>query len=1285
MRSTWLTRAMRSAALVAVATATLGGTAAAKPEPGAPSRPRARSLFAGSGLLLDANRQVCGLANVGEVCVAFAGSPVGGGGFWPKGTPDQYIFNSGLQLAGIVSPSAGFAWASDTTGAYFFDPRGTQGHGDGVTGIFNSVDPADAAAWPNGAVIRDASLYNGALLGLETISQQDSWVRYWEGDPTFLSGRSHPMGILVEQRSLAWNYPSGNEDIIYFIFTFYNVTARASSGAYNNATIPAAVQAEIAAIGDNFQNVNEARFGLAIPDGGYEIEDMYAGFGMDADVAVFSQNYSTAVLPFQIGTTYTGTFLPEVGWQFPPDVFGAPFAEAPGFVGVKYLRSPESSPGVQVGLTMFSNSLNSGTGFPDAVGVQQLFRYLSGYLGGPDLPCTVGGTNYAIARLRRLCFLATNQADARFFQASGPFVLPPGESRSIVVAYIHAAPLAAPLAALPGGGIGGNNIPGVPFTGDSIFIDPTKVRPIDRVMGWVSESDLDGDGEIEQRGDSGFEIVTEPRSLLDKALVAQAVYDAQFLLPFSPTAPEFYLVPGDNQVTVVWQPSVTETNGDPYFAIASNPASPLYDPNFRQTDVEGYRVYRGRTSGSLELIGQFDYAGSTFTDFTGNFDYGSSCAPELGITAGCPTFPTDHAIAGNVIQVKNGGRVELASGSVLNLQADTAVSGGNSGFPELEDNGVPFAFVDVGVRNSFTYFYTVTAFDVNSFKSGPSSIESPRVTKSTIPRKGAANIAVASLQSGMFGDDNVLLDPSASFGIDAATGKFTGPPPPTNALVGAFAPLVQQLLPALSLEAKIDSLSARTDGDGGCPVSNGLAACYLIYVTFTKDGVPQQFVLNEPWPVWVSFDGITNIHTALGAVPIPADSVSADRFGIPQGFAQFNATVEATLREYIRFSSFEGQAARRGLIAGTANASLSPGGSRWFTGTAETENHPGYGIRVGHLTGVDTVWAPINHTDVDPGTAGAQIYANSGELQCFGYAFAGLSRMADVAVTWGAGGQIASVRDVTHHVNVLFKTDYGASFGFVGDFNGNGYIDLRDFNYTNIGSQWFNGATQPAGLGCAHTDPGPAGRRALLAQPTMLPVSVENVPSAGTGTGFGLYINGERYIFRLTGGTPPAAGTVWTLRTYAGTVRSSTATLGSFTPSGYSYSPTDRNPIIPGLKVVFNVAGSTDVTAEDAATLSNVHTVPDPYYVTSSLEFTANNKTVNFVNLPPQALIRIYSASGILVQVLAHNDPTLGGQASWNLRNRNNQFVASGVYFYHVETPSGQTKVGRFTIVNFAP
>ena len=42
-----------------------------------------------------------------------------------------------------------------------------------------------------------------------------------------------------------------------------------------------------------------------------------------------------------------------------------------------------------------------------------------------------------------------------------------------------------------------------------------------------------------------------------------------------------------------------------------------------------------------------------------------------------------------------------------------------------------------------------------------------------------------------------------------------------------------------------------------------------------------------------------------------------------------------------------------------------------------------------------------------------------------------------------------------------------------------------------------------------------------------------------------------------------------------------------------------------------------------------------------------------------------------------------GSQFDWDLRNRNNQVVASGVYFYHVEAGDAR-RVGRFTVVNFA-
>ena len=98
---------------------------------------------------------------------------------------------------------------------------------------------------------------------------------------------------------------------------------------------------------------------------------------------------------------------------------------------------------------------------------------------------------------------------------------------------------------------------------------------------------------------------------------------------------------------MLWRPSPTETTGDPFFQVASQPTitdpvtgivgpNPLYDPNYRQFDVEGYRIYRGRVDSpnELALIAQFDYQGTFITDFTSQVSVGVSCrpaAPELGI------------------------------------------------------------------------------------------------------------------------------------------------------------------------------------------------------------------------------------------------------------------------------------------------------------------------------------------------------------------------------------------------------------------------------------------------------------------------------------------------------------------------------------------------------------------------------------------------------------------------------------------------------------------------------
>src|SRR5215210_2853419 len=100
-------------ALAVVATTPSPAHAVGKPKPGA-GAPRGFRLFARSLGAITINLIYYGLAATGEVCVDSTNSSTIGGGFWPKGTADQYVFNSGIQIAGLIGPDANPEWAGDT-------------------------------------------------------------------------------------------------------------------------------------------------------------------------------------------------------------------------------------------------------------------------------------------------------------------------------------------------------------------------------------------------------------------------------------------------------------------------------------------------------------------------------------------------------------------------------------------------------------------------------------------------------------------------------------------------------------------------------------------------------------------------------------------------------------------------------------------------------------------------------------------------------------------------------------------------------------------------------------------------------------------------------------------------------------------------------------------------------------------------------------------------------------------------------------------------------------------
>jgi hypothetical protein len=1320
------------ALLAVLASAAAPNVASAEPQPGV--HKKGFRLFARALGALVINRVYCGLSSDGQVCVDSTGSSTIGGGFWPKGTADQYVFNSGLQLAGIIGPDGG-PWAGDTTGGFFFDPKGTTQHGEEVQPIYNSTSAADTAIWPGAACVprgdSTADLFNpllqtdvngptkgGVTACRLSASQGDLWFVSWEGNPSQKAGRKHPLGVAVETRGMGWNFPSGNEDILYYIYTFYNISTP-NQADYLAQGVRPSLASILAQKGADFQAQNAAA-GVNLPPAGYTITNLFAGFGADMDVSNASNNYSSVNLPFALGYVYANDFLPSQGWSFDNSIFGAPFFPGAGFVGVKYLKSPTGPGAIQ----LFSNTIN-GAPFAGAVNdprdVFQLYRYLSGTLSPAtgDQPCNTGNP-----ALTHICYVNnTSQTDMRFFQSSTALTLAPGQGGSIVVAYIFAAPVAV------GGCHAGSTCDIKPGNAllltNAATLGVSGANTVDSISGFRGYTDVNADGVVQQD-----EIKVVPGSLLGKSNVAQAVFDAKFLLPFAPSSPDFFLIPGDNQTTVLWKPSASEASGDPFFAIASaatvggNP-NPLYDPNYRQFDVEGYRVYRGRVDApnELTLLAQFDYAGTVINDFTGIINPTPDCAPELGLVANCPAaYPvggnqhdgttltafTSYPLVGDIIQLSvagaSKGRLLLANNTAFITKSDTAVVGGGklgscgpkSTCPALDDTGVPFVYVDRAVRNNFRYFYSVTAFDINSIESGPTSLESPRNTKSTTPIAPASNFASSGqVTSSSIVGRGVSIPAGTLPTIDATTGKFSGPfPAATGWSIGLGAFVSQVLAQPGSLSATLDSIQL------GDPYNN---VPHLYWFTASASGVTVSFSL----PILQTQEiGTTTATNQFLAVPI--DSGLSGPFGGNNGY-KLPGAVSMTLTG-TDYTGLFGRGCINGRPGFDVGGGCSYNGSRWFDGpsptTNETQNDPNgcntanfsnvpqtcYN-NAGALTGVTT----ISNTQCYQQTGGGNCRPMNGIL-------AGAWRAGDFNVYWGAGGVVDSVIDITHNVTVPgpadgYSTHVSATWGILNPAAATAPSPDASTTLTNLDfacveplrSYAAGGFICPTGTPAyvlSNTAvPGPVGFFSGGNYPPGVPI----VPAVSNG--FGMYILGDMFTFELAGGNVPAAGTVWALRKYVGAITGGHPSAGNTVgvdEGPYAYAlPEGVLPFTAiGAQIQANYIVSNVLSNPTATDLKKVHTVPDPYYVTNEFEQSTDNKVIKFVNLPQSAIIRIYSSSGVLVQILEHNSTLNGGDQSWNVRNRNNQVVASGVYFYAIEAngASGGSarRVGRMTIVNFA-
>ncbi|GMU96182.1 T9SS type A sorting domain-containing protein [Ignavibacterium album] len=97
--------------------------------------------------------------------------------------------------------------------------------------------------------------------------------------------------------------------------------------------------------------------------------------------------------------------------------------------------------------------------------------------------------------------------------------------------------------------------------------------------------------------------------------------------------------------------------------------------------------------------------------------------------------------------------------------------------------------------------------------------------------------------------------------------------------------------------------------------------------------------------------------------------------------------------------------------------------------------------------------------------------------------------------------------------------------------------------------------------------------------------------------------------------------------------------------------------------------------------LSQVKVVPNPYIVANGWE-QGDERQIQFTHLPLKATIRILNSAGDLVKTIYHeqSNSIAPSIAKWDLKNENQQLVAPGLYFFHVESAEGSAS-GKFIII----
>jgi hypothetical protein len=955
--------------------------------------------------------------------------------------------------------------------------------------------------------------------------------------------------------------------------------------------------------------------------GPYEIKDMLAIVNTDFDIGDADDDRA-AVSPSQNMAIYWDTDFSEGNFTNPV-----------GFLGIKFLDSPSQVGRPDDGVDNDGDGMIDEDGEPNRIGLTGFT--ITTNRGGPREDPNTDKEAYRImvnapgevtepqwdpeAEL----IVSDFEDDLRARLLTGPFDLPAdGTIQKVECGYLLAEPKRSPA-------------------------DP---------------SDITFTGELE--------------NLVGLAQTVQTTFDTDFNLPAPPVSPNMTLIERDGMIIVTWD-DLPENSPDPFYPVSQVPTNPdgtpaaTYNPDYLQYDFQGYRVYRSLTTNGTDarLVGQYDKAD--------------------GITSAAASYITQSG------QDLDGDGVPDFSDTVQD-----PFDIGFSGDDNVIDVGVRYIFVDrgqglsnrEGLINGVKYYYAVTAFDYQPSNTGQESLESGlqliaispggQNTREGIPRTSPNGFEPASVGgiSQLWPDGTEIGEqPTMTLDADGLLVETTPQPAATNGLV------INEVV-----------------------IANGDASVLPDGITLVVDSVINTV---DDWDAGngiyhdALFDMFLHVESGtgmvLGSTRVSSKDVHWDPWGtdveIP---GSITLSVDGSAIASVDFTTYADN--WNGLVVEPIQIS----------GAIQYDNVQ-HGNQRTHLTdyfywlygGFD----PVSYAY--PDVTEAMAMSTIGSDFTIGHIVAGI-RTADVEVRWVSdGGDLTcEVWDLSNQVAVPANTIPNDGWGFVP--RDRSALDIQIDHQTpeNMFDVFWGTATPGVELIATEVTLADGSKRpyarydgirrnlALVhklsdaIKPSDYDVEGFEVKDPDTGdvdfiigdqiadlTGtqdLDLYVCGVMY--QINGITqPPSAGDVWKIRMRW----HPSPDQNPFRGGGDFPGTADYNHRRPVRGSRWQVELTPEVVNLEKRDLERIKVVPNPYIASSALDLTTNDVQLQFINLPPLATVRIYTVAGHLVDLIEHNNGT--GTATWDLRTRFNQQIASGYYIYHVEDhETGEKHMGKFAIVH---